>query len=104
MADVMITEADAVAVTKANAPAAPVDGVDAQLVGDLVVWARARGMQLSGGGGLLQQLTKLVLESALQGEIIEHLGCGMHDVAGDSSGDSCNGAGPRWCSSASALS
>jgi hypothetical protein len=39
-------------------------GVDAALVDQLVAQARERGLQLSGEGGLLQQLTKIVLESA----------------------------------------
>ena len=34
------------------------DGVDAALVGQLVEHARAAGLQLTGEGGLLQQLTK----------------------------------------------
>ena len=39
-------------------------GVDAALVSQLVAQAREQGLQLSGDGGLLQQLTKLVLASA----------------------------------------
>jgi len=42
--------------------------------------------------GLLQQITKAVLERALQGEITEHLGYGKHDPAGNKSGNSRNGA------------
>jgi hypothetical protein len=49
-------------------------GVDAELVGRLVAQAREHGLQLSGEGGLLQQLTKIVLESALDGELTDHLG------------------------------
>jgi putative transposase len=41
--------------------------------------------------GLLKQLTKRVLERALQGELTEHLGYGKHDVAGRNSGNSRNG-------------
>jgi transposase-like protein len=48
--------------------------VDAALVGQFVAQAREQGLQLSGEGGLLQQLTKIVLESALDGEITDHLG------------------------------
>jgi hypothetical protein len=44
------------------------DGLDEQLVEQLVGQARAGGLQLTGEGGLLQQLTKRVLESALEGE------------------------------------
>ena len=41
--------------------------------------------------GLLKQLTKAVLERALQGELTEHLGYGKHDPAGHNSGNSRNG-------------
>ena len=41
--------------------------------------------------GLLKQLTKRVLERALQGELTEHLGYGKHDPAGQHSGNSRNG-------------
>jgi putative transposase len=42
-------------------------GVDAELIGQLVGQARTAGLQLTGEGGLLQQLTKRVLEAALDG-------------------------------------
>src|SRR5215210_5056563 len=58
------------------------DGVDAELVGRLVEQARAAGLQLTGDGGLLQQLTKRVIEAAMDGEITDHLGYGKHDPAG----------------------
>jgi transposase-like protein len=48
-------------------------------------------MQLTGAGGLLQQLTKRVLESALEGEITDHLGYDKHDPAGKNGGNSRNG-------------
>jgi len=41
--------------------------------------------------GLLKQLTKAVLERALQGEMSEHLGYSKHDPAGRHSGNSRNG-------------
>ena len=41
--------------------------------------------------GLLKQLTKRVLERALQGELSEHLGYAKHDPAGHNSGNSRNG-------------
>ncbi|MFJ9909646.1 hypothetical protein ACIRVK_43765 [Streptomyces sp. NPDC101152] len=46
----------------------PVRVSDEQLVAMLVERARSEGLQLTGQGGLLQQLTKRVLESALEGE------------------------------------
>ncbi|WP_431676021.1 IS256 family transposase [Kitasatospora sp. KL5] len=67
------------------------DLLDDQLIGQLVDRARAKGLQLTGEGGLLQQLTKRVLESALEGEITDHLGYEKHDPAGAGSGNSRNG-------------
>ena len=54
-------------------PAAGPVGVvsDEQLVAMLVDRARGDGLKLTGDGGLLQQLTKRVLESALEGEITD---------------------------------
>jgi putative transposase len=69
----------------------PADLLDEQLIGRLVDRARSEGLQLTGEGGLLQQLTKRVLESALEGEITGHLGYEKHDPAGDGSGNSRNG-------------
>jgi len=44
-----------------------------------------------GSNGLLQQLTKALVERALEGEMTHHLGYPPHDVAGDNSGNSRNG-------------
>src|SRR3954453_1882197 len=65
---------------------------DEQLIAMLVDRARSEGLQLTGEGGLLQQLTKRVLESALEGEITDHLGYDKHDAGGKNSGTSRNGA------------
>jgi putative transposase len=72
-------------------PEPGLDGLDEQLVEQLVGRARAGGLQLTGEGGLLQQLTKRVLESALEGEITDHLGYDKHDPAGRGTGNSRNG-------------
>jgi hypothetical protein len=53
-----------------------------QLIDELVGRAQAEGLQLTGEGGLLQQLTKRLLESALDAEITDHLGYDKHDPAG----------------------
>ncbi len=66
------TAVDTAAVPKTNDSGE--GSVDAELVARLVEQARASGLQLSGEGGLLQQLTKRVLEAALDGEITDHLG------------------------------
>lgn len=60
-------------------------------VGELVAQARAQGLQLTGGGGLLQRLTKLVVESALEGEITDHPGYHKRDAADKDSGNFRNG-------------
>jgi len=43
-------------------------------VRELVRQARASGTALTGPGGLLKQLTKMVVEAALDEEMSEHLG------------------------------
>jgi putative transposase len=48
--------------------------VDDGLVAELVARAQAGGVKLTGEGGLLQQLTKRVLESALEGELTRSSG------------------------------
>ncbi|MEU9890940.1 IS256 family transposase [Sphaerisporangium sp. NPDC051011] len=64
---------------------------DRELVAKLADQARAEGLELVGENGLLGRLTKLVLESALEGEITDHLGYDKHDPAGHGSGNSRNG-------------
>jgi putative transposase len=66
-------------------------GVDGQLVLQLADRARAEGLRLTGEGWLLQRLTKVVVESSLEGELDDHLGHGKHDVAGRDGGNSLNG-------------
>jgi transposase-like protein len=68
-----------------------IDGLDERLLDQLVGQAKERGVKLAGEGGLLQTLTKRLLESALEGEITDHLGYDKHDGAGDGSGNSRNG-------------
>src|ERR1044071_3923689 len=82
---------DTSAVAKKKDPPVTPEGVDAELVGRLVEQARAAGLQLTGEGGLLQQLTKRVIEAALDGEITDHLGYEKHDPAGKDGGNSRNG-------------
>lgn len=72
-------------------PAGELDSVDEQLIARLAGRARAGGLALTGEGGLLAQLTKRLVESALEGEITDHLGYDRHDAAGRDSGNSRNG-------------
>lgn len=52
-------------------------------------------MTLTGKGGLLGRLTKVALESVLEGEMDDHLGYGKHDPAGRNGGNSRNGTRPK---------
>jgi putative transposase len=57
----------------------------------LVDQAKAEGISLTGPGGLFVGQTKRVLETALEGELDEHLGYAKLDPAGRSSSNSRNG-------------
>ncbi|MDQ0822489.1 putative transposase [Arthrobacter sp. V4I6] len=81
---------DVTAATSMVAPA-PADALDEQLVQQLSERARAEGLRLTGEGGLLSRLTKMVVESALEGEMEDHLGYARHDPAGRDGGNSRNG-------------
>jgi transposase-like protein len=67
------------------------EGSDEQLLRQLVARARAEGLKLTGEGGLLGRLTKVVVESALEGEMDDHVGYSKHDPAGRNGGNSRNG-------------
>jgi transposase-like protein len=67
------------------------DASNDELVRQLAERARAEGLQLTGEGGLLAQLTKRVVESALDGELDDHLGYSRHDPAGRDGGNCRNG-------------
>jgi transposase-like protein len=58
---------------------------------ELVRQARERGVSLTGPDGLLKQLTKTVIETALNEELTEHLGYEKHDPAGAGTGNIRNG-------------
>src|SRR6476660_5848128 len=58
---------------------------------ELVRRAQEQGFSLTGADGLLKQLTKTVLETALNEEMTEHLGFAKHDPAGAGTGNIRNG-------------
>src|ERR1700737_4565434 len=58
---------------------------------ELVRLARERGLSLTGPDGLLKQLTKTVLETALNEEMTEHLGYEKHDPPVAGTGNIRNG-------------
>ena len=62
-----------------------------EIARDLVRSARARGVAMTGPSGLLQALTKTVIETALDEEMVDHLGYERHDPSGRGSGNSRNG-------------
>ncbi len=64
------------------------------LAEELVARARAEGVELVGPGGLLTDLTKTVLETALEVEMDDHLGYPKHAVEGRDKGNSRNGTRP----------
>jgi transposase-like protein len=71
---------------KAGEPSA-----EQQAAAELVRLAKEQGLSLTGPDGLLKQLTKTVLETALNEEMTEHLGYEKHDPAGAGSGNIRNG-------------
>jgi putative transposase len=69
----------------------PDPSAEEQAAAELVRLAREQGLSLTGPDGLLKQLTKAVLETALGEEMTEHLGYEKHDPAGAGSGNIRNG-------------
>lgn len=59
---------------EAGAAASGADAVDDRLVAELVARAEAGGMKPTRESGLLAEVTRKVLESALEGELTDHLG------------------------------
>ena len=70
---------------------AELSAADEQVLRELTERARAGGLKLTGEGGLLGRLTKMVIEGALEGELDDHLGYGKHDPEGRDGGNSRNG-------------
>jgi putative transposase len=62
---------------------------------ELVRRAREQGLSLTGPDGLLKQLTKVVIETALDQELTEHLGHEKNTPAGNETGNVRNGARPK---------
>jgi putative transposase len=78
-------------VTKTDEPEPGLSAADEHLLRELTERARAGGLKLTGEGGLLGKLTKMVVEGALEGELDDHLGYVKHDPAGRDGGNSRNG-------------
>ncbi|MEU0077644.1 IS256 family transposase [Micromonospora tulbaghiae] len=69
----------------------PEPSAEAKAAAELVRAAKEQGLSLTGPDGLLKQLTKTVLETALNEEMTEHLGYEKHESAGVESGNVRNG-------------
>lgn len=66
--------------------------LDEATIARLAELARSQGIDLLGDGGLLQQLTKRVLEAALDQEMDAHLGRERYARGGGSGGNARNGS------------
>ncbi|MFY1595913.1 IS256 family transposase [Micromonospora sp. WMMD737] len=69
----------------------PEPSAEAKAAAELVRAAKEQGLSLTGPDGLLKQLTKTVLETALNEEMTDHLGYEKHDQASAGSGNIRNG-------------
>ena len=65
--------------------------LDPAAIDALLADAQASGTPIDGVDGLLNQMTKAVLERSLATEMTHHLGYELHDPAGANSGNSRNG-------------
>ena len=69
--------------------------VSEEVLDELMARVDAEGAELLGPDGLLSQVTKAVLERALDEELTDHLGYEKGDPAGRGSGNSRNGITPK---------
>ena len=90
--DLQSAAADAAAAGRLAAALQPA-AIDA-----LIADAQAAGTPIDGVDGLLNQMTKAVLERALQGEMSHHLGYERDDPSGIGSGNSRNGLSTKTVS------
>ena len=86
----MNAESEATDPVVSSTPLVPDDVLD-----ELLARVDAEGAELLGPEGLLSQVTKAVLERALDEELTGHLGYDKHDPVGRGSGNSRNGTTPK---------
>lgn len=89
----MAAKLEAVTSTKTTENQTQISEADAAR--ELVRMAKEQGVALTGPDGLLKQLTKTVIETALDEEMTEHLGYEKHDAAGKQTANSRNGVRPK---------
>ena len=75
----------------------PAPSAEAKAAAELVRAAKEQGLSLAGPDGLLKQLTKTVLETALNEEMTEHFGYEKHDQTGAGRAMSVTAPGRRRC-------
>lgn len=82
---------------RSSAPLDAIDraGVAPEVIDMLMAKADAEGLHLVGPGGMLAQLTKAIMERAIDEELTDHLGYERGDPAGRGSGNSRNGTTPK---------
>ena len=86
---------DQVPVLEPSAEPLVLSSQETELLRGLVRRTRAGGGDVTGPDGLLKQLTKTVIESALEEEMVDHLGYDKHDPTGRNHGNSRNGYRPK---------
>src|ERR671936_1620891 len=69
--------------------------INTDLIDQLLAERGYRPEDIAGEAGLLKQLTKAILERAMQAEMTGHLGYEKHDPAGYKSGNSRNGTSEK---------
>src|SRR5215212_1342625 len=74
------------------------EALDPSAIDALLADAKAAGTPIDGVDGLLNQMTKAVLERALQAEMTHHLGYERDDPAGHGTGNSRNGSSTKTVS------
>lgn len=90
-----MTMAEATPVDVSESTGGEVAGVPADVLDQLMATVRTEGVELLGEQGVLAQLTKRILERALDEELTEHVGYERGDAAGRGSGNSRNGTSPK---------
>src|SRR5580698_7743874 len=71
-----------------------IDPIDTKLI-DTLLTGYKKPEDIIGKNGLLKQLTKALLERAMNAELTEHVGYQKHDPVGNNSGNSRNGASKK---------
>lgn len=89
-----MTSEDRAAVSAAEASPAG-DDLDVRVARELIDKARSDGVSLVGPNGLLRQVTKTVLESALNAELDDHLGYVKGDGVGKFGANERNGSSSK---------